>query len=250
MKKEHWFFAEHIPKCSIETVLSDTEASHAVRTRRLRIDDPLIIFDGKGLSAAARIIEISQRPLRVRLHIGERDWSPKKTPSVHLVSALPKGDRQNTMIDMATQLGVDVLTPLVCERSVSVARKGNRERWDRIVIEACKQSHRSWLPTLAEESSLETFISGIDEDAMVFVGDSDGDTLGSFSSMSLKELEKVYLVIGPEGGFTLFEHQLQKRAGFKMLSVGDGILRTEAAAVALVASIMGLVRPSSVMRDD
>jgi len=250
VKKEHWFFAEHIPKCSIETVLSDTEASHAVRTRRLRIDDPLIIFDGKGLSAAARIIEISQRPLRVRLHIGERDWSPKKTPSVHLVSALPKGDRQNTMIDMATQLGVDVLTPLVCERSVSVARKGNRERWDRIVIEACKQSHRSWLPTLAEESSLETFISGIDEDAMVFVGDSDGDTLGSFSSMSLKELEKVYLVIGPEGGFTLFEHQLQKRAGFKMLSVGDGILRTEAAAVALVASIMGLVRPSSVMRDD
>ncbi len=250
MKKEHWFFAEHIPKCSIETVLSDTEASHAVRTRRLRIDDPLIIFDGKGLSAAARIIEISQRPLRVRLHIGERDWSPKKTPSVHLVSALPKGDRQNTMIDMATQLGVDVLTPLVCERSVSVARKGNRERWDRIVIEACKQSHRSWLPTLAEESSLETFISGIDEDAMVFVGDSDGDTLGSFSSMSLKELEKVYLVIGPEGGFTLFEHQLQKRAGFKMLSVGDGILRTEAAAVSLVASIMGLVRPSSVMRDD
>ena len=185
MKKEHWFFAEHIPKCSIETVLSDTEASHAVRTRRLRIDDPLIIFDGKGLSAAARIIEISQRPLRVRLHIGERDWSPKKTPSVHLVSALPKGDRQNTMIDMATQLGVDVLTPLVCERSVSVARKGNRERWDRIVIEACKQSHRSRLPTLAEESSLETFISGIDEDAMVFVGDSDGDTLGSFSSMSL-----------------------------------------------------------------
>ena len=250
MTKEHWFFAEHIPKCSIETVLSDTEASHAVRTRRLRIDDPLIIFDGKGLSAAARIIEISQRPLRVRLHIGERDWSPKKTPSVHLVSALPKGDRQNTMIDMATQLGVDVLTPLVCERSVSVARKGNRERWDRIVIEACKQSHRSWLPTLAEESSLETFISGIDEDAMVFVGDSDGDTLGSFSSMSLKELEKVYLVIGPEGGFTLFEHQLQKRAGFKMLSVGDGILRTEAAAVSLVASIMGLVRPSSVMRDD
>ena len=250
MKKEHWFFAEHIPKFSIETVLSDTEASHAVRTRRLRIDDPLIIFDGKGLSAAARIIEISQRPLRVRLHIGERDWSPKKTPSVHLVSALPKGDRQNTMIDMATQLGVDVLTPLVCERSVSVARKGNRERWDRIVIEACKQSHRSWLPTLAEESSLETFISGIDEDAMVFVGDSDGDTLGSFSSMSLKELEKVYLVIGPEGGFTLFEHQLQKRAGFKMLSVGDGILRTEAAAVSLVASIMGLVRPSSVMRDD
>ena len=250
MKKEHWFFAEHIPKCSIETVLSDTEASHAVRTRRLRIDDPLIIFDGKGLSAAARIIEISQRPLRVRLHIGERDWSPKKTPSVHLVSALPKGDRQNTMIDMATQLGVDVLTPLVCERSVSVARKGNRERWDRIVIEACKQSHRSWLPTLAEESSLETFISGIDEDAMVFVGDSDGDTLGSFSGMSLKELEKVYLVIGPEGGFTLFEHQLQKRAGFKMLSVGDGILRTEAAAVSLVASIMGLVRPSSVMRDD
>ena len=184
------------------------------------------------------------------MHIGERDWSPKKTPSVHLVSALPKGDRQNTMIDMATQLGVDVLTPLVCERSVSVARKGNRERWDRIVIEACKQSHRSWLPTLAEESSLETFISGIDEDAMVFVGDSDGDTLGSFSSMSLKELEKVYLVIGPEGGFTLFEHQLQKRAGFKMLSVGDGILRTEAAAVSLVASIMGLVRPSSVMRDD
>ena len=250
MKKEHWFFAEHIPKCSIETVLSDTEASHAVRTRRLRIDDPLIIFDGKGLSAAARIIEISQRPLRVRLHIGERDWSPKKTPSVHLVSALPKGDRQNTMIDMATQLGVDVLTPLVCERSVSVARKGNRERWDRIVIEACKQSHRSWLPTLAEESSLETFISGIDEDAMVFAGDSDGDTLGSFSSMSLKELEKVYLVIGPEGGFTFFEHQLQKRAGFKMLSVGDGILRTEAAAVSLVASIMGLVRPSSVMRDD
>ncbi len=250
MTKEHWFFAEHIPKNGIETVLSDAEASHAVRTRRLRIDDPLVIFDGKGQSAAARIIEISQRPLSVRLHIGERDWSPKKKPSLHLVSALPKGDRQNTMIDMATQLGVDALTPLMCERSVSVSRKGNRDRWDRIVIEACKQSHRPWLPTLAEESSLETFIRDIDEGATVFVGDSDGDKLGSFSNMSLKELEKVYLVIGPEGGFTVFERQLQKHAGFKMLSVGDGILRTETAAVSLVASIMGLVRPSSVMRDD
>ena len=180
MTKEHWFFAEHIPKSGIETVLSDAEASHAVRTRRLRIDDPLVIFDGKGQSAAARIIEITQRPLSVRLHIGERDWSPKKKPSLHLVSALPKGDRQNTMIDMATQLGVDVLTPLMCERSVSVSRKGNRDRWDRIVVEACKQSHRPWLPTLAEESSLETFIRDIDEGATVFVGDSDGDTLGSF----------------------------------------------------------------------
>ena len=250
MKKEHWFFAEHIPKRNMETVLSDTEAGHAVRTRRLRINDPLIIFDGKGLSAAARIIEISQRPLKVRLHIGERDWSPKKTPSVHLVSALPKGDRQNMMIDMATQLGVDALTPLVCERSVSVSRKGNRDRWDRIVIEACKQSHRPWLPTLAEESSLEKFVRDIDEGDTVFVGDSDGDTLGGVSNLSLKKLEKVYLVVGPEGGFTVFERQLQKDAGFKMLSVGDGILRTETAAVSLVASLMGLVRPSSVLRAD
>ena len=118
----HWLYLPNLETTGNEAILEGVEATHAVRARRLRIDDLVCVFDGIGRSAAARISEVTQRPLQVHLVIDHYEHWPPPATRIHLVSALPEGDRQATMLDMATQLGMTDYTPLRCDRSVSQAR--------------------------------------------------------------------------------------------------------------------------------
>ena len=124
-------------------VLEDAEAAHAVRARRLRVGDVVCVFDGAGRTAAARISEVIKRPFEVHLALeAQQHWAPPAA-RIHLTSALPKGDRQTTMLDMVTQLGVTDFTPVNFERSVSRVGTGSQDRWRRVLIESCKQSQEA-----------------------------------------------------------------------------------------------------------
>lgn len=229
---EPYFFLASIPLVGACATLSVDESRHAAGVRRLRTGDAVRVFDGNGTVATATVDGDVRRELKVT--ITERTLIAALHRRVHLACAVPKGDRMATLLDMATQLGMTAFTPLNCARSVTTPTDHAIDRWRRICLEACKQSRRAYLPSLhpptdfavavrvAAQAGHLLFIAHPSGDPAFALGDADGN---------------LTLLVGPEGGFTDEEVALALDADARAINLGAGILRTEAAAVALLAIV-------------
>ena len=233
-----WLYLPELASTGTAAVLEDAEAAHAVRARRLRVGDVVCVFDGAGRTAAARISEVIKRPLEVHLALGaQQDRAPPAT-RIHLTSALPKGDRQTTMLDMVTQLGITDFTPVNFERSVSRVGMGSQDRWRRVLIESCKQSQRPWMPLVHSSMDLGDWISDSTDDGVVnLVAHKEGESRSAVIEESLLGAKQVRLLVGPEGGLSESELAQLDHTQTTMVSLGEGVLRVEAAAVALTALV-------------
>lgn len=212
--------------------LTGDEARHAAVVRRLKAGDALSLFDGCGTLAQARIENVSRRGDDIALLIVERHIEPAPLRALHLACALPKGDRQAVLLDMATQLGMTHFTPLRCEHGVAQATEAASARWARIVLEACKQSRRLYLPALNPPGGPgEVASQAIARGDRVLIAHPDGERL------SVPEGSGVTLMIGPEAGFTAAEVEQVLAAGARKVALGPQILRIEAAAVAMLGAM-------------
>jgi 16S rRNA (uracil1498-N3)-methyltransferase len=218
-----------------EILLTDDEAHH-ITVQRLRVDDAIALFDGNGLVLRGHIRKIGRREVSISVH--ERHQIPPPRPRLALYCAVPKGDRMSVLLDMATQLGMASFTPLQLERSVTEPSSNARERWRRICIEACKQSRRAYIPNLALATSLPSSLKVLSTERSAIVVAQPGAPHVPLID-TRKDAEQVALFVGPEGGFTDAETQLLAAAGARPVSLGDGILRIETAAVALLALLGG-----------
>lgn len=232
-----WFFAEHIPSDGELVALTTEEARHATAARRLALGNALTLFDGNGALAQAAITGLPTRGRGLELRVQSRLQAPASRRELHVAAALPKGDRAATLIDMATQLGMTAFTPLVCTHSVVMPTRV--DRWQRICIEACKQSRRAYLPQLNESASpvaaIKAFTSapGANNGTCALYAHPGGRALAAADFSAARCL----LLIGPEGGFSDDEVATMTAAGAARIDLGVGILRVETAAVALLAAL-------------
>lgn len=221
--------------------LEPTEAKHATSVLRLRVDDELSLFDGQGGAALAKVIEAKRDTLVAEV----TQWlEPLTLPVAKLVLAiaLPKGDRQKTLIDAATELGVTRLVPILSERGVAQPTDKALERLRRQVIEACKQCGRNRLMEISEPVSLSELQAGCGEEAtMRWVAHpyTIAGPLRLLSSHLHGPATSSLLAIGPEGGFTDEEVNQLANAGWSVVGLGPLILRIEIAAIAAIAQVMG-----------
>ena len=238
-----WFHMVEIPPPQAIVELEDSEARHALRSRRLKLGDRITLFNGAGLTASAELVHGGERARSAAVRIVDHAMNPRPRPIVELASCLPKGDRQSVLLGMATQLGMHAFRPLTTERAIARPSAGFRDRFNRICIEACKQCHRPFLPELRElRTALKFVSSGIqtaNEKALVLMAHPGGESL---ARLPLAEHVPVTIMIGPEGGFTDEEVDAVRQAGGRLASLGDHPLRIETAGVAALASIM--LRPS------
>ncbi len=209
------------------------EARHATGSRRLTVGDRLLLFDGCGAVARGNVAAIEKRGRVVRIKIHEYRAEPRPKPAIHLACALPKGDRQAVLLDMATQLGMSRFTPLACARSVVKPGASSVPRWRRICIEACKQSHRLHAPEIgAPATPAEVAARALAAGDVAFVAHPEGSPLTVAQSA-----DAMTLMIGPEGGFTDKEIAETRALGAGIVSLGSATLRVETAAVALLAHL-------------
>lgn len=237
---EPWFYLSPLPREPGGTVELDVhEARHARASRRLGKGDRIVLFDGEGLTAHAELLEIGRDRSRVKLLAHDRHEPPQ--PRLHLASALPKGDRQATLVAMATQLGMTDFTPLLCARSVATPGASAPERWLRICREACKQSRRPHLPRLWPASTPADLVESAIRGARVLLLHPTGAPASRLvTAPGPRECSEIRLLIGPEAGFVEDEVEQARANGAEPVSLGDGILRTETAALAALA-IFGLL---------
>lgn len=228
------FFCEELASIEAEGVLSAQESRHASGSRRLRPGDSICLFDGAGNLAVATV-SASQQRRSLAFTIKERSSQAKPASRFVVASAVPKGDRQNTLLDMLTQLGVTDFQPVIFEHS-TWRQTTLPDRWQRVLLEASKQSRRPWLPQLHGPVKLKRLIEQLRACSQCFVADRGGESI-----QSLQPIEATVdctIVIGPEGGYSTTEREQLQSLNARTISVAENVLRVEAAAIAATAVVM------------
>ena len=233
------FYFPELGESDTSVTLVGEEARHAVAVRRIRVGEEISVSNGQGLIASCDVTSIANKPPSVELSIRQVNVIPPPR-TIHLAAAMPKGDRQRVLLDMVTQVGISEFTPLMCERSVSKENEKAQERWQRICLEAMKQSRRAWLPRVNPSVALTGFLDSLPQGQVLCCASAEGQ--GVLGMTSIKPEVAIAMVIGPEGGFTENEIEYLRKAGALEFNLGDGILRTETAAV-VAAALIRLLHP-------
>jgi 16S rRNA (uracil1498-N3)-methyltransferase len=215
-----------------EIILSSEESKHATKVLRKKEGDILNFTDGKGSFYKAEITVADSR--KCRLQIISTEQKPKQhNYHLHIAIAPTKNmDRYEWFLEKATEIGIDEITPIICEHSERKVLK--TERCNRILLSAMKQSLKFHLPKLNEAISLKDFLKQDFEENKYIAHCEDGDKL---ELRAEEKAEKTLILIGPEGDFSLTEIEMALQNQFKAVSLGTSRLRTETAGIVAVHTI-------------
>jgi len=235
------FYHQSLSKRDESVVLSSTESSHAANARRMRVGQAVHLFNGEGLIADGEISHLERREVNVRV-TGFKEVEKPNT-QLTIATAVPKGDRQRVLIDMLTQLGVTRIVPIVYEFSVSQFNDKVSVKWQRYIIEACKQSRNPWLPMIGQAEPVVDFVESCDDGLMA--ADAQGESMQGLLNDHIRDQASATILIGPEGGFSASEYAILSQNKVKYVKIGPYILRTEAAAVVAASQWVQFVRTRS-----
>lgn len=228
------FYAPDMDPAAGRYVLSEEESRHCVRVLRLSPGDSLYLTDGRGTLCRAEIAEIASRSCTVEFKectegFGRRDYF------LHVAVAPTKNmDRLEWFVEKATEIGIDRITPLVCDRSER--RTVKTDRLVRVATGAVKQSLKAYHPEIDEPVAFGEFVSRPFDGQRYIAHCEEGLPRRSLKGC-LVPGGNVSVLIGPEGDFSPGEIALASRAGFVPVSLGESRLRTETAALAAVHSV-------------
>lgn len=242
------FYVEALPGVGDLAVLDGDEGFHAASVRRIRVGEELDLGDGAGTLAHVVVEDVGKSRLVARV-LNVRTVAPP-SPTVTVVQALPKSDRSELAIELATEAGADAFVAWQSDRCVArwdgpaKVDKGLR-RWDAVARSAARQSRRPHVPAVTSLMStreltaqLASVVSAPHSTALV-LHESATETL---TGLRLEDTESLMLLIGPEGGIGDDELALLTGAGAVAVRLGPSVLRTStAAAVALGA--LGALTP-------
>ena len=220
--------------------LNSEESHHISKVLRLDIGEEVELLDGKGSLFKAVIISVGKQ---VTLNILEQIAAPlaENTP-LWVCQGDLKGKKMDLVVQKCTELGVRRLLSFTSSRSQgrTPEKRINRkyERWQKLVESACKQSKRLELMEFEERSFSDLLRSSlfIDADLKLICWEEEHDNVLSDINWQ-KPCEKVCLMLGPEGGFSMEEVELARGSGWKSISLGKQILRAETATLAAVSIV-------------
>ena len=232
MSGEPYFLVGAMPAPG-EFLLDGDEGRHAATVRRLRPGEQFVLVDGRGSRAPGEVVATARGALMLR--VGDAVLDPEPAVRVVLVQALPKGERSDLAVDLATEAGVDEIVPWQSARCVArwtgspdKALRG-RTRWQTVAREAAKQSRRSRVPevrALADTDAVADLVAGA---AGAVVLHESGSV--PLTSVTMPTAGNLVLVVGPEGGLAPEELARFAAAGATTVGLGPEVLGTSAAGV-------------------
>jgi len=230
-------YADAALSAGAEFELSARAAQHLVKVLRHRVGDRVTVFDGKGREATAEIVTAHrQHGCSVRV-IETVEVSRESPLAIELLPGLSRGDKMDLVIQKAVELGVAAIRPIVAQRSEVRPDKSAASRlarWREIVIGACEQCGRTYLPEVHPPVAIEQIAASA---ATRLV-------LDPASATGLADCrpaaDAISIAIGPEGGFSEQDMALLDRNDFMRVRFGPRILRTETAGIAAVSALQVL----------
>lgn len=234
------FYLDPLPPIGATAVLDGKEGHHAATVRRIGVGERLTLADGRGEIAETTVRAAAKD--RLELAVTARSRVRPPTPRVTLVQALPKSDRSELAVDLATEAGVDAIVPWQAARCVArwdgaKATKGVA-KWRATALSAARQSRRAYVPDVLDLHDTSAVCAVIADrvvaGARAFTLHESADR--SLAAVSVADVAEVLLVVGPEGGLDDRELARLAAASAEPVLLGPTVLRTStAAAVALGA---------------
>ncbi|MDR0661306.1 MAG: 16S rRNA (uracil(1498)-N(3))-methyltransferase [Prevotellaceae bacterium] len=227
----HLFYAPDIT--TPEYTLNEEESKHSIRVLRLTIGDIIYLVDGKGGFYATEISSISAKSCTVKIIEQQYDYG-KRDYRLHIAIAPTKNiDRFEWFLEKATEIGIDEITPLLCEHSERKVIK--LERLQKVVEAAMKQSLKAYYPRVNNLATFEQVIkvSQANEKLIAHCYDTPKQLLKN----AIKPQQDIIILVGPEGDFSPKEVELAKQVGFKNISLGNSRLRTETAGIVACCTV-------------
>jgi 16S rRNA (uracil1498-N3)-methyltransferase len=214
------------------------ESKHIARVLRKNVGDRIFVTDGNDTMYEAVITGIGKTETRCSIAAMHRKYNEPSVDVTLAVSLLKNPARFDYLVEKATELGVRMILPIICERTIS--QRGKYDRLEKIALSAMKQSGRSWLPRIQPAQKIETLINNSSHYYLKFMPHEKTEAVCTIKSeLKLHEdIHSMLIIIGPEGGFSEAEVNLAMQTGFKQVSLGSRRLRTETAAVVAMSQLL------------
>ncbi|CAM4024323.1 16S rRNA (uracil(1498)-N(3))-methyltransferase [Flavobacterium branchiophilum] len=227
------FYNPDIDQETITFCFDKEESKHIIKVLRKKLNDILYVTNGKGFLFECEIILESESKCTV--HINDcKEISPKKY-KIHLAVAPTKmNERFEWFLEKATEIGIDEITPIICDHSERKIIKN--DRFEKIILAAMKQSNQYYLPKLNAAIPLKTFLKQTFE-GQKYIAHCENDQKNTLKSV-MKSNHNILMLIGPEGDFSTSEIQAALAENFVPVSLGNTRLRTETAAIVACHSIV------------
>ena len=233
-RKIRAFSSLQLTKGNDELILDEDESHHLGKVLRVKVGSIIEVLDGMGTFADVEIAQLDRRATQVKI-LGRKSL-PAPNPFFRIALAMTKANRWEEMIRPLTEMGVGRITPILTERTeakISSEKEVNKlAKWRKLAIEACKQSGNPWLPVIDHPIGFRELLQEKESDRF----------MASLRAQSVKPLvendrkaERVLLIIGPEGGWTVEEEDFALEHGVTLFSLGPNVLRTETASLCALA---------------
>ncbi|WP_168704374.1 16S rRNA (uracil(1498)-N(3))-methyltransferase [Gordonia paraffinivorans] len=235
------FWADSVPAPGADLTLGGPEGRHAVTVARLGVGERILVGDGAGSVANCEVREIVSKDTLVA-SVRELTFRARPTPQVTVVQALPKSDRSELAVDLATEAGADTIVPWQAMRCVArwsgKADKGVA-KWRGAASAAAKQSRRPWIPEVTDLATT-TAVRARCADVVAaggVVAVLHEEAARPLADLPLADAGEIVLVIGPEGGLDDSEVADLTALGAHSVVLGPEVLRTAAAAAVALGAI-------------
>ena len=239
----HKFFVQEQNIFEDTAIIDGEDVKHIYKVLRLEVGNQIAINNCKGIEYLGRISEIDKKEVKVSL-LKRLTINNESPIEVHLFQGLPKSQKMDLIVQKATELGVMEITPVITERVVAKNEMGEykkMDRWNRISLEACKQSKRTMIPKVNEPMEFKNLLDILNKFDLILVPyeNEEGKGLKKVcSSINRASVKTVAIVIGPEGGFEEAEIDTLKKHKAEIITLGPRILRTETAGFVCASLIM------------
>ena len=213
---------------SDQYTLSEEESKHCSKVLRLGLGNKINLIDGKGGFYEAEISEVSKKHVHLKV-VSKQEEYGKRNHSLHIAVAPTKNIvRLEWFIEKATEIGIDEITPIICDRSERKIVK--EDRLEKVVTSAVKQSLTAYHPKLIPAITFSAFMAKKNEDVKLIAHCL--PTEKRYLNELITPHQNYLVLIGPEGDFTPAEIDLALQNDYKPVTLGNTRLRTETAALA------------------
>ncbi len=224
-------------------IIEGEDVKHIYKVLRLESGDKININDGEGTEYLGEVQDVNKKEVKVKL-LEKVELNNESNLKVHLYQGMPKSAKMDLIVQKCTELGISKITPIITERVVvksELSEFKKVDRWNRIALEACKQSKRSLIPIINTPIEFEELLQDLKEYDLIIVPYENEKGQGIryvVNEVRNKEIKDVAIIVGPEGGFEESEIQSFKDLGAYIVTLGPRILRTETAGFTALSLLM------------
>jgi len=224
--------------------LAVDEARHLREVLRLKIGDEVYVFDGTGREFRCTVSSTARDSAELRIDVEVEPAKPESHLQLNLCVALLKGEKFDLVVQKATELGVKKIMPLITRYADihlrDEADAGKRvARWQRIALEAAKQSGRAFVPEVSSPVAFDSLLAGTKNAGLCLMFSERGG--GALSNVIAEpEPRSVTALVGSEGGWSDEEIERARAQSFQIVTLGGRILRAETAAITITALLQHL----------